>query len=244
VDDDWLEKLGDFGPDTPPDLIDEGIARSADAADEAMLFVRASLFLVRHVQAAMFPGRLSAPDDLDQAVRAGRRALAELRTGADVYPELESAILQVVAEALQLRDAPGDLDLAVDLMTEATGRFPAGTPEWGVALGGLADRLFARYTKHHRDADFAATEGALRTAFDAGRPDRPSMWLRLGLLLHRVANPIVMALLFYGTVLPTGLVMRLKGRDLLRLKREPDAVSYWIVRDPPGPSPETMRDQF
>lgn len=71
-----------------------------------------------------------------------------------------------------------------------------------------------------------------------------SIWLRLGLLLHRVANPIVMALLFYGTVLPTGLVMRLKGRDLLRLKREPDAVSYWIVRDPPGPSPETMRDQF
>jgi hypothetical protein len=71
-----------------------------------------------------------------------------------------------------------------------------------------------------------------------------SIWLRLGLLLHRVVNPIVMALLFYGTVLPTGLVMRLKGRDLLRLKREPDAVSYWIVRDPPGPSPETMRDQF
>jgi len=71
-----------------------------------------------------------------------------------------------------------------------------------------------------------------------------SIWLRFGLLLHRVVNPIVMALLFYGTVLPTGLVMRLKGRDLLRLKREPDAVSYWIVRDPPGPSPETMRDQF
>ena len=70
------------------------------------------------------------------------------------------------------------------------------------------------------------------------------IWLKFGLLLHKVVNPVVMALLFYGTVLPTGLVMRLKGRDLLRLKREPDAVSYWIVRDPPGPSPETMRDQF
>jgi hypothetical protein len=70
------------------------------------------------------------------------------------------------------------------------------------------------------------------------------VWLRFGLLLHKVVNPVVMALLFYGTVLPTGLIMRLMGKDLLRLKRQPDADSYWIVRRPPGPSPETMRDQF
>jgi hypothetical protein len=70
------------------------------------------------------------------------------------------------------------------------------------------------------------------------------IWLKFGLLLHRVVNPVVMALLFYGTVLPTGLVMRMLGKDLLRLKRQPDAESYWIVRQPPGPSPETMRDQF
>jgi hypothetical protein len=70
------------------------------------------------------------------------------------------------------------------------------------------------------------------------------IWLRFGLLLHRVVNPVVMALLFYGTVLPTGLVMRILGKDLLRLKRQPDADSYWIVRQPPGPSPETMKDQF
>lgn len=70
------------------------------------------------------------------------------------------------------------------------------------------------------------------------------VWLKFGLLLHAVVNPIVMALLFYGTVLPTGLVMRALGKDLLRLKRQPDADSYWIVRAPPGPQPETMKDQF
>jgi hypothetical protein len=70
------------------------------------------------------------------------------------------------------------------------------------------------------------------------------LWLRFGLLLHRVVNPIVMALVFFGAVWPTGLVMRWMGRDLLRLEREPDAASYWIVRQPPGPSPETMKDQF
>ena len=70
------------------------------------------------------------------------------------------------------------------------------------------------------------------------------IWLKFGLLLHRIVNPVIMALLFYGTVLPTGLVMRAMGKDLLRLKREPDAESYWIVRAPPGPSPDTMKDQF
>ena len=70
------------------------------------------------------------------------------------------------------------------------------------------------------------------------------IWLKFGLLLHRVVNPIVMALLFYGTVLPTGVIMRAMGKDLLRLRRQPDADSYWIVRRPPGPAPETMKDQF
>ena len=93
--------------------------------------------------------------------------------------------------------------------------------------------------------------GGLAVLFVAAALLRPSVlhplnlvWLRFGLLLHKVVNPVVMALLFYGTVLPTGLIMRLMGKDLLRLKRQPDADSYWIVRRPPGPSPETMRDQF
>src|SRR5581483_11811139 len=38
------------------------------------------------------------------------------------------------------------------------------------------------------------------------------LWLKFGLLLHRVVNPVVMALLFYGTVLPTGIVMRMSGK--------------------------------
>jgi hypothetical protein len=93
--------------------------------------------------------------------------------------------------------------------------------------------------------------GGLAALFLVAGLFRPSVlnrlnriWLKFGLLLHRVVNPVLMALLFYGTVLPTGLVMRMLGKDLLRLKRQPDAESYWIVRQPPGPSPETMRDQF
>jgi hypothetical protein len=69
-------------------------------------------------------------------------------------------------------------------------------------------------------------------------------WLKFGEILHNIVNPIVMALLFYATVLPTGLVMRALGKDLLRLKRQAGLESYWIVRAPAGPAPETMKDQF
>jgi hypothetical protein len=70
------------------------------------------------------------------------------------------------------------------------------------------------------------------------------LWLKFGLLLHMVVNPIVMAFVFFGTVLPTGLIMRALGKDPLRLKRRPNANSYWIERRPPGPAPESMKDQF
>jgi len=69
-------------------------------------------------------------------------------------------------------------------------------------------------------------------------------WFRFGLLLHRVVNPIVMGALFALTVTPMGLAVRALRVDLLRLKSEPGADSYWIIRSPPGPSPETMKDQF
>jgi len=93
--------------------------------------------------------------------------------------------------------------------------------------------------------------GGLAALFLAAAWLRPAIlnplsriWLKFGLMLHSVVNPVVMALLFYGTVLATVLVARAMGKDLLRLKRKPDAESYWIVREPPGPSPETMKDQF
>ena len=70
------------------------------------------------------------------------------------------------------------------------------------------------------------------------------LWFRFGLLLHSVVNPVIMGVVFYVAVLPTGLVMRALGKDLLRLKFEPDRDTYWIARQPPGPAPETMKDQF
>ena len=70
------------------------------------------------------------------------------------------------------------------------------------------------------------------------------LWLGLGLLLHRVVNPVVMALLFYAVITPMAWPLRLAGKDPLRLGWDPEAETYWIPRVPPGPTPDTMRHQF
>lgn len=70
------------------------------------------------------------------------------------------------------------------------------------------------------------------------------LWFRFGMALHRIVSPIILGLLFYLSVFPTALLLRLFGKDLLRLRFEPDAKSYWIAREPPGPHPETMKNQF
>jgi len=69
-------------------------------------------------------------------------------------------------------------------------------------------------------------------------------WMKFGLLLAKLVNPIVMGLLFYLTVTPTAAIMRMTGKDPLRLKLDKSAKSYWIEREPPGPAPDTMSHQF
>jgi hypothetical protein len=70
------------------------------------------------------------------------------------------------------------------------------------------------------------------------------LWARLGLLLNRITNPVIMVILFYGAVTPIAFLMRIAGKDQLGLEWKPEARSYWVPRTPPGPLPESMRDQF
>jgi len=69
-------------------------------------------------------------------------------------------------------------------------------------------------------------------------------WLKLGVLLGRVVSPIALGLLFYGVITPIGIALRLAGKDPLRLKFDRGAQSYWIRREPPGPPPDSMHNQF
>jgi hypothetical protein len=70
------------------------------------------------------------------------------------------------------------------------------------------------------------------------------LWLKLGTALYRIVNPLVMAVLFFALITPMALLLRLIGRRPLRLRWEPEARSYWLARDPPGPAAETMDRQY
>ena len=70
------------------------------------------------------------------------------------------------------------------------------------------------------------------------------LWFLFGRLLHKIVNPIIMGLIFYTTVTPTGLILRLLGKRPIPVKFDPDVESYWIKREPPGPTPESMSQQF
>src|SRR5438128_2708044 len=95
------------------------------------------------------------------------------------------------------------------------------------------------------------TEGRLLRGAGKSGTRRPAVmrplnviWFRLGLLLGAIVTPIVMGLLYVTTFVPTSLILRLAGRDLLGLEREPDRASYWVARDPPGGGQSTMKRQF
>ncbi len=92
---------------------------------------------------------------------------------------------------------------------------------------------------------------AIAGAFLAVALTRPSAlapfnraWTAFGSVLHKITNPLIMGLVFYGAVTPTALIMRALGKDPLRRRFDRDAKSYWIDREPPGPEPDSMKRQF
>jgi hypothetical protein len=67
------------------------------------------------------------------------------------------------------------------------------------------------------------------------------LWFKFGILLGSMIAPIVMAFVYFATVLPIGLIMRLSGKDLLNQKLDKNSKSYWIERKEPIGS---MKNQF
>ena len=70
------------------------------------------------------------------------------------------------------------------------------------------------------------------------------VWARFGRLLHAIVSPIALGFLFYCVVTPTGLIRRSLGKDPLRLRADRSAKSYWVLRSPPGPDAESLKNQF
>jgi Saxitoxin biosynthesis operon protein SxtJ len=69
------------------------------------------------------------------------------------------------------------------------------------------------------------------------------LWLKLGRFLHVVVSPLILTAVYALVFIPVGAIIRLFGKDLLCLKPDPSATSYWIARTSSS-TPESLKDQF
>ena len=67
------------------------------------------------------------------------------------------------------------------------------------------------------------------------------LWFRFGIFLGSKIAPIVMAIVFFAVVTPTGLFLKLIKKDLLNKKYNKKKETYWIKRNK---STSTMKNQF
>ena len=66
------------------------------------------------------------------------------------------------------------------------------------------------------------------------------LWFKFGIFLGKIVSPIILGTIFFLIVTPTGLLLRLFGKDVINLKYNKDN-SYWIKKT--GPK-SNMKDQF
>ena len=66
------------------------------------------------------------------------------------------------------------------------------------------------------------------------------LWIKFGLFLGKIFSPIVMGVIFFFVVTPTGIIMRLIGKDLLNLKKN-NSNTYWLEKKNEN---STMKNQF
>ena len=68
-------------------------------------------------------------------------------------------------------------------------------------------------------------------------------WFRLGLLLARTAQPVVLGLMFYVILAPFAMIFRRFARNPLGVGEGTDGASYWIARTPERPK-DDLKNQF
>ncbi|MEA2840519.1 MAG: hypothetical protein QOF41_1849 [Methylobacteriaceae bacterium] len=117
-----------------------------------------------------------------------------------------------------------------------------------VFAGFFAVVAIVRWWKEHGGAGWFAAAAVAMLAISLARPALLApfnrVWTQLALVLSKIVNPVIMAVLFFIVVAPIGLLMRVFKKRPLALAFDPAAKSYWIERAPPAPLPGSMKNQF
>ena len=65
-------------------------------------------------------------------------------------------------------------------------------------------------------------------------------WMKFGLFLGSLISPIMMGIIYFGVITPTGIIMRILQKDILSLKKN-NKKTYWLEKDNVN---KNMRNQF
>ena len=70
------------------------------------------------------------------------------------------------------------------------------------------------------------------------------LWVKFGMFMHMIINPILMGIIFFVAVVPTGLILKLLGKDPMRRKLEAQSNTYWLPREDGMFDREKFKNQF
>jgi large-conductance mechanosensitive channel len=66
------------------------------------------------------------------------------------------------------------------------------------------------------------------------------MWIRFGIFLGNIISPIMMGIIYFFVVTPTGFALRALKKDVLRIKKN-NKETYWVKKEDPK---SNMENQF
>jgi hypothetical protein len=68
-------------------------------------------------------------------------------------------------------------------------------------------------------------------------------WMKLGMVLHKVTNPLFLGAMYAIAIVPTGFLMRIFGVDPMGLRRKGDG-TYWTSRAKTGSTAQSLENPF
>ena len=113
---------------------------------------------------------------------------------------------------------------------------PKGLRDFALVTGGIVVFLFGILLPWLMENSFPLWPWILAAILAAWGLLHPSSlqpvyraWMRFGLLLSRITTPLILGLVFYGLILPMGLIMRIAGRDPMARKVDRNVTSYRVA---------------
>jgi hypothetical protein len=127
----------------------------------------------------------------------------------------------------------------------------ASNKRFGLVVGGIAFAFGCLRAYLHGEAGwFAGVLGGIGLVLIVAALTRPDVlepanrsWMKFGLLLHKITNPIFLGGMYLVAIVPTGLMMRAFGVDPMGLRRE-RGDSYWIARSKGGSTAQSLEKPF